>query len=256
MRKTCGLTVAALALAVAGSAGDFHWSGTVAAGQAIELKGINGSIDARAASGSEVEVTATKTARRSDPAAVEIKVVPHAGGVTVCAVYPSRAGSEPNDCTPGKGGRMNTSDNDVRVDFTVRVPAGVRLVARTVNGSVGVAGLRSEVEAYTVNGGVELETTAPARAETVNGAIRARIGAGKGSEPLAFATVNGSIEVAMPEGIGAEVQADTVNGGIETDFPLTVKGKIGHRRLSGTIGSGGRELRLSTVNGSIRLRRS
>ena len=34
------------------------------------------------------EVTATKTGRKSNPAEVEIRVVEHAEGVTICAVYP------------------------------------------------------------------------------------------------------------------------------------------------------------------------
>jgi hypothetical protein len=34
-----------------------------------------------------------------------------------------------------------------------------------------------------------------------------------------------------------------------------VRGRFSARRFSGTIGSGGRHLRLETVNGSIRLRR-
>jgi len=47
-----------------------------------------------------------------------------------------------------------------------------------------------------------------------------------------------------------------VNGEIFTDFPLMVTGKLGPRRVTGTIGSGGRQLALSTVNGNIRLRKT
>jgi len=47
-----------------------------------------------------------------------------------------------------------------------------------------------------------------------------------------------------------------VNGSIETDFPLTVTGRLGPRRVTGTIGNGGRRLALETVNGSIRLRKN
>lgn len=59
----------------------------------------------------------------------------------------------------------------------------------------------------------------------------------------------------LPADAGAEVKAQTVNGDIRTDFPLTVQGRILRRRLSGTIGAGGRQLDLETVNGSIELRR-
>ena len=47
-----------------------------------------------------------------------------------------------------------------------------------------------------------------------------------------------------------------MNGDIETDFPLTVTGKISRRKLEGTIGGGGRLLELSTVNGGIELRKA
>jgi hypothetical protein len=46
-----------------------------------------------------------------------------------------------------------------------------------------------------------------------------------------------------------------VNGGIETDFPLEVRGRVAHRRLTGTVGTGGRTLELATINGAISLKR-
>jgi hypothetical protein len=47
-----------------------------------------------------------------------------------------------------------------------------------------------------------------------------------------------------------------VNGEITTDFPVTIQGRLSKKTLSAKIGNGGRELRLETVNGSIRLGRS
>jgi DUF4097 and DUF4098 domain-containing protein YvlB len=67
--------------------------------------------------------------------------------------------------------------------------------------------------------------------------------------------VNGGITIYLPSDFSAEVEAQTVNGDIETDFPLTVSGRFGMRRIRGTIGAGGRRIELETVNGSIRLRR-
>src|SRR6267143_1265964 len=109
-RHVAALAVLATDLSPALWADDFHWQGKVAAGATIEVKGVNGGIDAEPGSGSEVEVTAVKRARRSNPDDAEIKVVEHSGGVTICSVYPSREGA-PNECKPGSGGRMNTRDN-------------------------------------------------------------------------------------------------------------------------------------------------
>jgi len=47
-----------------------------------------------------------------------------------------------------------------------------------------------------------------------------------------------------------------VNGNVRTDFPLTIQGRFRRNELSGTIGSGGRDLRLKTVNGDMILRKA
>jgi hypothetical protein len=258
MKRTMILASAVAALALAAAAGaateDFQWTGKVAAGAAVEIKGVNGGIVATGAPGGDVEVTAVKKGRKSDPAEVKIDVVEHAGGVTVCAVYPSTGA--PNECQPGPGGRMNVRDNDVNVEFRVKVPAGVRFLGRTVNGGIQASGLKADAEAHTVNGGVQLESTGTARAETVNGGIEARLGRADWEGALELKTVNGGIDVVMPEGLSAEVKASTVNGDIQTDFPLTVTGRISKRKLQGTIGSGGRLLEMETVNGGIELRKA
>ena len=256
-RVHLGAALAAVMLAGTASAAtqDFAWDGRVAPGQTLEIKGINGDVEAGPASGDRAEVTAVKRGRRSDPSLVQIKVVEHSGGVTICAMYPSREG-RPNECLPGEAGHLGANDNDVTVRFTVRVPAGVRFAGRTVNGEIAAEGLSGDVQAATVNGGVRLSTAGEAEAETVNGSITAAIGQPSGSEALTFKTVNGSIAVELPAGANADLQAATVNGDISTDFPLTGPTRITKRSLSGTIGSGGRRLALDTVNGSIRVRRA
>jgi hypothetical protein len=247
------LPFVALIAVSARAADDFRWEQALPAGQVIEIKGVNGGITARAATGSTALVTAHKHGRRSDPALVEIKVVENASGVTICAVYPTPSGSHPNECAAGDGGRMNSRDNDVSVEFEVQVPSGVRFVGRTVNGGVEAVSLPANAEAYTVNGGVRVEAGGEVQAETVNGSIRASMGRAEGQGPLRLKTVNGGITVELPASASARVHAETVNGSIETDFPLTVQGKLTSRRLDGTIGNGGRELELVTVNGSITL---
>jgi putative adhesin len=234
---------------------EFRWKGKLAAGKAIEVKGVNGDVAAVAASGSEAEVTAVKRAKRSDPDEVKIEVVEHEGGVTICAVYPS-AGRRPNECKPDEGDHMNTHDNDVSVAFTVHVPAGVRFVGRTVNGGVEAAKLAGDVQAFTVNGSIHISTSGSAEARTVNGSIVAAMGRATWSDEVEFRTVNGGITLDLPSSLSAVVRAETVNGDIVTDFPLTVTGRLGPRRVTGTIGGGGRQLALSTVNGNIRLRKT
>jgi len=249
------LTLSSLPGLAAQDRGDFKWSGTLGSGKTLEVIGINGDIDARGGSGREARLDAVKTARRSDVDEVEIKVVQHDGGVTICAVYPSPRRSRPNECLPGGRGRNDTRDNDVHVDFTVVVPPGVEFVGRTVNGDVDALDLTGEAEAHTVNGSITLETAGYGSATSVNGSIRARLGRADWDGELAFETVNGEIELSLPASLSAEVHASSVNGGMSSDFPLTVRGKIGRRSMRGTIGTGGRHLLLTTVNGGMELRK-
>lgn len=239
-----------------GSAPEFRWTGRVAPGLSVEIKGVNGDISAEPASGSEVEVVANRKAARSDLDSVNLKVVEHAGGVTICAVYPSGDPDSPNTCEPGRGGRMSVRNNDVEVDFSVRVPAGVTFDGRTVNGEIKASSLGGNVVSHTVNGAIQISTSGYAEANTVNGEISAKIGDANWPDSLEFKTVNGEIVLDLPATINTEIKADTFNGEISTDFPLSLLGKISRKHLSGRIGNGGRELILKTLNGSIKLRRA
>lgn len=253
-------TTLALALVLVASgqaaAQDWSWNKAVPAGRAIEIKGVNGDIEAVAASGNQVQVVARKSARRSNPDDVRIEVVEHAGGVTICAVYPTPSGSRPNECLPGANGRSSTRNNDVQVDFEVRVPRGVLFTGKTVNGDVEATGLTADADVSTVNGSVRVETTGLAEASTVNGSITASMGRANWTDTRSFKTVNGGITLELPDDLNAEVSASTVNGSLSSDWPMTVTGKWGPRRMRGKIGNGGRELALETVNGNIELRRN
>jgi hypothetical protein len=258
--RICCPLIAVVPFLLAGSPaaaqGDFHWAGALTSGQKIEIKGVNGSIRATASSSGQAEVTATKESRRSNAADVRIEVVPHAGGVTICAVYPDVAGREPNRCGPGGEGKMNTRDNDTVVHFDVRVPYGVGFVGRTVNGEVNGEGLQGDVDAHTVNGSVRIETSGAAIANTVNGSVNVSMGRADWANGASFKTVNGGITLTMPAVFDADLRAETLNGSITSDFPITMTGEMSRRRLNGRIGNGGRELNLTTVNGSIKLLRA
>lgn len=256
MTRPLTLCLAGLLLAVPLAAQDFHWTGTLAAGKRLEIRGVNGDITASLATGNQIEVAARKTAHRSDPASVDIQVVPSDEGVTICAVYPTgRHARHNNTCEAGHSDQ-DTENNDVVVDFTVKVPAGVLLTASTVNGDLAAMGLKSDADLTTVNGGIRASTSGFVEATTVNGSIEADMGRADWTGSAEFTTVNGSVTLTLPTTFSAEVRAETVNGDLESDFPLTVTGKFGPRNLHGTIGNGGRRLNLTTVNGSIRLRKA
>jgi hypothetical protein len=236
------------------AAQDFRWAGSLDAGEAVEIKGINGDISVTRASGSEIEIVAEARGRKSDPSTVRIERVDHADGITFCAVYPTPEGEQANECAPGSSGRMNTHRNDVAVDFEVRLPANLDFIGRTVNGEILAHDLGGDVTANTVNGDIEVSTEGFARAETVNGDIDVVMGAPDFAQGAEFSTVNGSITLDVADGVDADVRASWLNGGFESELPFTLDGRIGKRSARGMLGDGGPELELETVNGSIRIR--
>ncbi len=255
--RVVGALVIAAGCAVSSAAAQetFQWSGAIQGGDVVTIRGVNGEIVATAATGGALTIEAVKTGRRSEPETVRVEVLEDAQGVLVCAVYPDAEGKDPNRCARGDDYEMNVDENDVRVDFQVRIPAGVGLDARTVNGDVEATGLTGRVKVMTVNGSIDVETRATASATTVNGSIDAALGSSAWDGPLSFKTVNGGITLSVPDGTAADVVMETLNGAIESDFPFTIQGRMGfpHRRLQGAIGGGGERLELETVNGSIRL---
>lgn len=231
----------------------FEWTGQIAPGNRIEIKGVNGSILANGTAASDVVVSARKTSQQSEVTEVQIEVLQHAQGVTICAVYPDVPGQPPNTCLPGEQGTMNVQDNDVAVAFDVGVPTGVIIVGRTVNGDVSADDVEGNGFLSTVNGNVRVSTSGLAEAMTINGSVDASIGLADWDRDLGFSSVNGSVAVTIPASTNAEVRLSTVNGSIVSDFPLT---EVSPRNFQGTVGSGGRILAVSTVNGNVALGRS
>jgi hypothetical protein len=250
---------ATLALPAAGQVrqGDnFSWSGKIPAGRWIRIRNLNGAITVGQASGDNVEVTATKRWRRGDPSVIRFDVQKFGPGnesVVICALWGERAACDESHYET-HGGMRN---NDVNVEFRVLVPKGVKVGVNTVNGAVSVDGATAEVEGATVNGDVEVATSGgPVNASTVNGGVRARVGRVDGDADMDFTTVNGTVIAEFTGEFGGDVEMSTVNGALRTDYEITVTGRLDPKHLRAHIGKpGGPRIKLTTVNGSVELRR-
>jgi DUF4097 and DUF4098 domain-containing protein YvlB len=98
-----------------------------------------------------------------------------------------------------------------------------------------VSSLDGRLEAETVNGGIKLE------------AVTFKDG-------LSAETTNGSITLVLvsPETVNATLDAETTNGHVSVDFPVTVKNlRQSKKRIEAQIGQGGPVISLRTTNGSI-----
>ena len=57
-------------------------------------------------------------------------------------------------------------------------------------------------------------------------------------ESMDVSTTNGGVIMSVPENYSARIETGTVNGGVNTEFPVTVQGRI-TRQLALNLGSGG-----------------
>jgi hypothetical protein len=237
-----------------------HWSfgDRVPVGQWIRVRNLNGDLRVRASTSDKVEITATKSWRRGDPKDVRIETRKSSdGSILVCAFWTEDATcSETSYESHSRNDGWRRRDNDVAVDFEIRVPKGVKVGVFGVNGAVSVDGASSEVRAATVNGSVDaVSMGGPVQASTVNGSVHATMGRFDGDQDLTYSTVNGTVVAEFTGDVDADIDLSTVNGRFQTDWPVTISGRIDPRRLRATLGKGGRRIKLSTVNGNVELRK-
>jgi hypothetical protein len=221
----------------------------------FELINVNGRITAEATDGAEVVVEARRTAKAgSDEAAkdllAKLEIREEVGGSRV------RVESRPP--------RLSGFSNGHEIEWTVKVPRGVTVDLRTVNGGVRLNGLSGEVHAKTTNGGVKGVNLIPSviEASSVNGGVDIELGAPlDATDTVEISTVNGGAGLSLPSESRATISARAVNGGVrvndlEIDREEQSSRSESRRRLNGTMNGGGARVNVSTTNGGVRLSRA
>jgi hypothetical protein len=206
----------------------------------------NGGIQVEGWSGSEVRVLARVLTRAEDAdAAARLAEEVHV------RLEPGRIET---DGPRSQRGRV-WNERSWSVSYRILVPRGTDLDLEALNGAIRVAGVEGGVSARTTNGAIHLaDVDGAVRARTTNGSVHAGFSDDfRLAHDAELRTTNGSVNLALPRDFSARLEASTTYGGITTDFPVTVQGRIG-RRVSAVLGDGGPELRVATTNGGIRLR--
>jgi hypothetical protein len=215
---------------------------TVPAGGKLAVDaGPNGSIRVAGESRRDVQVRATVHAWASDDA--EAQRIASAVNVRSDGVLRAEG--------PEQRGRSGWS-----VNYEVTTPRDIDLDLETHNGSIAVARVRGDLAFKAENGSLNLDGLAGnVRGRTTNGGVQAELtGDTWDGSGLDLETTNGAVRLRVPEDYSARLETGTVNGGIDSDFPVTVTGRIG-REFSTTLGDGGPLVRAETTNGQVRISR-
>jgi hypothetical protein len=236
------------------------WNGDDDRGRACEVRAVavrpasrslqidgrqNGGIRVQGWDGDTVRVTARlQASARSDSAAAAllraIRIVADGSGIR--AEGPSESGYD-------EGSREGWS-----ASYVVWAPRRFDLSLDAHNGGIGVTGVAGKMDLRTVNGSVSLtDIGGDVHARTQNGSLNVQLaGNAWDGTGLDAETQNGAVRLAVPARYSAVLETGTVNGTINTDFPVTVQGRIS-RRLSLPLNGGGRTIRAITTNGSVRI---
>ena len=247
--KKAMMMAAALLLAI-GTAGAgeyteiFDQSYAMASDGSVGLENINGDVTIEVWDQNEVRVYALKSASSPERlAALLIEVDATADRVFVDTHYPNSRELSSED-------RHGHSE----VEYTLTVPRSALLDGiELVNGDLMVDGVEGGIGAQTVNGNVVVRGgDGEMEIETVNGRIELDF-ASTMTEEVELSSVNGSIEVVLNG--SADISVETVNGSIRNDYGIEVKkGKYVGSSMEGSVGGGGPELDIETVNGSVTIR--
>jgi len=142
------------------------------------------------------------------------------------------------------------------VSFRLMVPRNSDLALESTNGGIHIRGVHGDMYFETTNGGITLEDVGgDVRGETTNGGVSVELSGDRwDGEGLSVRTTNGSATLTLPEGFHADLEAGTVNGRFNTDFPITVRGQLRSNRISTQLNGGGPPIHISTTNGAIRIK--
>jgi hypothetical protein len=218
---------------------DFHQSYPLQPGGSFELQNVNGPVEIEGWDKDEVEIDAIKIAKEkeSDIDRVSIEIDAKPNEVSVSTRYPQNEGVE------------------VAVMYTVHVPHGARVEhVATINGTLKVAGVDTIVDMHTVNGNIEVyEGGGGVHAHTTNGNVHLELMHCLDELGMTAETTNGSVLLAVPQDMQANLEARSLNGSFYSELPFSLESSLRPREMRGKFGKGGAPIRLNTVNGGIRI---
>jgi len=170
-----------------------------------------------------------------------------------------------DDCENGCSRRL---DFDYKMDFVLKVPAGVSLAISTINeGNIDIAHVNGGVRANNINGSIKLtDLVSEASASTINGDVDIEY-ASNPKKDCRFYTLNGDINALFQKGLAARMSFESFNGEFFTNIdklealPIEVekkqdgkgmKFKVNDSRYK--VGAGGAFLDFETFNGNVYLK--
>ena len=228
---------------------------------------VNGTIHVSGYSGNQVIIEgSTKTEDEKDNKKDE-----QAGGMR--RIRPANAGLDITATVENNDVRISSRYVNKTMNLNIKVPQKFALKVGTVNnGDVIIENVDGEMEITNVNGDIRLTNiSGSAVANTVNGTLKANFKNINAQSPMAFSTLNGSVDVTLPATAKFDVKLKSDRGEIYSDFDVDVNktapqpvrtNKEGMYKVSledwvrGKVNGGGSEIMMKNMNGNIYVRKA
>ncbi len=231
---------------------------------------LNGSIKVTAHSGKDVIIGYTSRGdnddndrrkdRQNDNAANGLRRIPN-----------NNIGLEASEDNNRVVVRTHAFDRDV--DLDIKVPRDFSVKLSTLNnGKIIVEGVNGELEISNLNDDIRLtDVSGSVVANTLNGDLQVSLKKITPNVPMAFSSMNGKIDVALPASAKFATKMKADNGEIYSDFEMNFNKadkekemmKVGGGKsvkldkwLYGSVNGGGPEFMFKNFNGNIYIRKS
>ena len=217
----------------------------LAPGAEVSVSGINGPVTIETADTKTAEVYVERIGQEAG--ALERRKIVVEGSANSLTVRGERG-------DVGFFDRLFGSNPKERV--ALKLPRQVSLTTKGVNGSVIVGDIDGSVEVSGLNGNVEIgQATGSAEFHGINGNVSVALRT-LDTGGVKVSGVNGNIELRLATSVNADLEAHGMNGSVRSDVPEISVEKSDHgNKYFAHIGTGGNPIKVSGVNGNVRLTR-
>jgi hypothetical protein len=228
-----------LCLAGLGWGQDFQKTYDIPPGGVIRIRNVSGDVKIIGSNETKVVVTAIKEGRDRDLLQIE-----------------DRSEGDRIDLQPRYPQVRNCNAS---VTFEVRVPQATSYNfdrISSVSGKVDVRNVTGQIRAESVSGAVGVtDVSGLVSASSVSGDVSVQITRLQGAGDMRFSSISGDVTVRAPANLDGDVEMSTMSGSLRTDFPIEVQERRygPGRSARGRLGSGARNLRITTVSGRVSL---
>ena len=148
-----------------------------------------------------------------------------------------------------------TGDDEVRTRVTLKLPRKIEFHTWRVNGQINLGEIEGRVEAGNINGKLIVAKAAGSvEFNNINGKVEANL-ANLNKDGIGIRQINGNVDLKFLDDVNVNVEAHGLNGRVNTDLPNVKVEKQDRQYYRATIGSGGPEISVYSMNGNLTMLR-